>query len=236
MKKQKKEVNWEFRAIGELLDQESAKEVFDAEQFQCHILWPSGWRSKAHLMMRAALKLLQKCADANERTVKRDDEDFKRRMSGEQVPGSRTLEGQELEDHYDFLSGPIGLLLAGYAIENQLKGIIFSQSPELLSENLELDRRFTHHELDKLYRDAGFASSLEEMDDETRKILNWLTQIVVWQGRYMVPLNFEDFIDKKPAPGREGTDKLIALYIKLDDKLSQISIPPTHMSKRCSGQ
>lgn len=141
-KPEKKAVNWKYRSNGELLDQESAKEVDDAEQFQCTVLWPSGWRHQARLLMRAALKLLQDCEDANDRTRKRDDEEFDRIMCGEQVPSSRTLEGQELEDHLDSQSGLIGLLLVGYAIENLLKGIIFSQDPVRLTENLELDRKF----------------------------------------------------------------------------------------------
>lgn len=83
MKKEKEVVNWEFRAIGELLDEESAKEVFDAEQFQCHVLWPSGWCFQARLLMRAALKLLQDCEDANDRTRKRLDKEFERSMHGD---------------------------------------------------------------------------------------------------------------------------------------------------------
>ena len=237
MKKEKKVVNWEFRAIGEFLDQESAKEVFDAEQFQCAILWPQGWRRQARLLILAASKLLLDYADAFERTRKRDDEDTERCFRGEKVPG-RIMKGQELEDFENCLSLPIGLLLVGYAIENLLKGIIFSQSPELLSENLELDRRFTRHELDRLYLAAGFVNHLEEIDSETRKLLDGLTQIIIWQGRYQFPLKFEDFRDKKPMPcvNPDEIKKLIALYTKLDSKLSQIPIPSTHMSTRCSGQ
>jgi hypothetical protein len=237
-KPEKKAVNWEFRAIGELLDVESVKEVNDAEQFQCMVLWPGVWRHQAYLLMRASCTLLEDYVEASDRTHKREVEEYKRRMRGEQVPCSRIMKGQELKDFEDMQSLPIGLLLAGYAIENLLKGIIFSQKPELLSENLELNRRFTRHELDKLYRDAGFVNALEEIDSETRKLLDGLTQIVVWQGRYLFPLEFKEFIDKKPMPcdSPEEIERLKALYAKLDIKLSQIPAPPTHMEKRTFDQ
>ena len=79
--------------------------------FNATFCWPSGWCFQARLLMRAALKLLQDCEDANDRTLKRLDEEFERSMHGEQGPSSRTLEGQEPKDHYDSLSGPIGLAL-----------------------------------------------------------------------------------------------------------------------------
>jgi hypothetical protein len=238
MKKLRNMVNWEPKAIGENLDLESMKEVLDAEGFECHVLWPSSWRMQARWLMRSAIKILQDYAEAFERVEKRDMEETESWLRGENVTGSRILQGQELEDEQDTQTLLSGLLLVGYAIENQLKGIIFSQNPELLNENLELDRRFTRHELDTLYCAAGFAENPKNIDDETRKILEGLTQIILWRGRYLFPLDFRDSREKKLFPCNTPRDieKLIHLYVKLDTKLSQIPIPSTHKSKRVSGK
>ncbi|VVB63372.1 Uncharacterised protein [uncultured archaeon] len=224
MKKQKKTKNWDSKTIA------------DAEQFEARVLIPGMWRIQARQLMRAAFKLLKDCSTAQDHTIRRLIE-----MSSvhrEQTSGSRRLQGQELEDYEDSNLLPIGLLLAGFAIENQLKGIIFSKNPELLSENLELNKQYTRHELNKLYCAAGFAKNINEIDSATRILLDRLTKAIVWQGRYTFPLHFENFRGNRTIPcnPQKEMDDLLKLYNKLDNTLSQIPIPSTNMQERASGK
>jgi len=147
---------------------------------------------------------------------------------------SHILEGEDLEDFLDSELLPISLLLSGLAVENLLKGIIYSQNPDRLLEddrNLFLDGKITHHCLDDLYLKAGLAKNKDALDSETKEILKMLEQIILWQGRYPVPLNLEQFKQKKQIPESLRTPKkIIELCERLFAILDKIPNPPTHLS------
>jgi len=149
-------VDWNFKPDeidSTLLDQKSAHEVDLAMQFEAKALHPYIWRSKAIGLLYVADKLFRAYEAANKREWERIDKETQIK--------TRTLEGQELIDHYDVLSISVYLLLIGCAIENLMKGIIYSKKPSLLEEddkNLRLKKRLTHHRLASLYAEAGLAA------------------------------------------------------------------------------
>ena len=165
--------------------------------------------------------------------MERDIESFKKNEST-----SRTLEGQELEDSLDSQLMPVCLLLVGYAIENLIKGIIYSRKPELLIEedkNLKLSEKLKKHELAELYacKYVGLVKNSETIDRDTKEILDVLQQFIIWQGRYPVPLNLQQLRNKKTIPlSLRDPKKINELSERLLSILDKIPQPSTHLSRR----
>jgi hypothetical protein len=224
-------VDWEFKrdpSNRDLLDWKSAEAVLEAEQFECCALWPLMWKSKAQGLLVAADKIYQAYYNADKREMARLD-------SGNYTNG--TPKGQELEDSLDTMYlFPIFLLLVGYAIENLLKGIIYSKNPDLIVEtnkNLELNKNLRCHKLTKLYKEVAKVTELTALDNETEEILIILEQCVIWQGRYSLPLNLQQFKNKKQISSSQmNIKKINALISQISSVLNKIPNPPTHMEKR----
>jgi len=229
-------VDWEIKRDPknkDLVDWKSLEAVLKAEQFECCALWPLMWKSTAIGLLTAADKIYNAYSDANKREMARFN-------SGNFKGG--ILKGQELQDYLDttYLF-PIFLLLIGYAIENLLKGILYSKYPELLDEtekglkfNLKkLNQSLKGHELTLLYKEAAKVTDLAALVTETEDILVILEQCVIWQGRYSLPLNLQQFKNKKQISSSQiNLEKINDLVSQISSALDKIPNPPTHMEKR----
>jgi hypothetical protein len=71
--------------------------------------------------------------------------------------------------------------LFGSALENAFKGVILSKEPSLISET-RLSSKLKTHKLVELAKAARIALSARES-----RVLEWLTEVVVWKARYSVP-------------------------------------------------
>ena len=81
---------------------------------------------------------------------------------------------------------PPAQLLYAYAIENVLKGLIVFKRPELIQEH-KLDDELKNHDLNELAENAEVT-----VEHEERPILEALSQLSIWAGRYPVALNRHD--------------------------------------------
>jgi hypothetical protein len=190
------------------------------------------WKFKAQLHLIAAEKIFEAYDAADKRELKK----FLEVPFGNHE--SHAMEGEELNDFLDAQLLPICLLLEGFAVENLLKGIIYSQEQNRLLEddkNLKLTEDLTHHRLCDLYKDAKLAKSIDEIDSETKEILKVLEQFISWRGRYPVPINLQQLKNSKQIPDTlKNTKKVIELCTKLFQILNDIPNPPTHLSERKS--
>lgn len=229
-------VDWEIKRDLEnedLVDRISLEAVLKAEQFECCALWPLIWKSTAIGLLTAADKIYNAYSDAEKREMARFD-------SGNYEEGIQ--KGQELQDFLDTMYlFPIFLLLIGYAIENLLKGILYSKYPGLLEEtdkglklNLKkLNQSLKGHELTLLYNEAAKVTDLAALDTETEDILAILEHCVIWQGRYAIPLNLQKFKNKKQISSSQiNLGKINDLVSRISSALDKIPNPPTHMEKR----
>jgi len=233
-------VDWEYKPDKNnsmLLDMKSAREVDQARQFEATALWPSAWKSKARDLRYVADKLFRAYKAANDREWARIDEALKRKQPSS---GGHILKGQELEDHLDVITGfSIYLLLTGYAIENLIKGIIYSKTPGKLEEddkNLRLKKNLVNHKLADLYVEARLANSKDTIDHDIKEILDFLEEFITWRGRYNLPLNLQQAKNAKPLPscisrgGELVPDKINELIEQLISELDKIPVPPTHLT------
>lgn len=72
-------------------------------------------------------------------------------------------------------------LLYGYALENGLKAIIVDRDPSLIGRE-KVSEKISQHDLVSLANLASLSMSGSEQE-----LLKWLTQVVVWKGRYNAP-------------------------------------------------
>jgi hypothetical protein len=224
-------VNWEYKRDKnnpELLDEKSAEDVMIAEQFECLVKWPLSWKDNARLLLISGEIIFKAYNDAH----KRDLERFLAEPWGQNEAISHDLEGDELEDALLSRLLPISLLLKGYAVEDLLKGIIYSRNPDGLKENdenLYLDGKITNHNLDEYYVAAGMAKNKDAIDPETKEILSILEQCIRWQGRYPVPRNTEQLRQTKKIPDslRRDSEKINGLCVRLFTILNGIPCLPT---------
>lgn len=78
----------------------------------------------------------------------------------------------------------VAYMLAGFAMENLLKGRLIAQQDAAARAG---PFKFKGHDLRQLAQDAGCTLS----DDESR-MLERVEQFAVWTGRYPIPMNPED--------------------------------------------
>jgi hypothetical protein len=93
----------------------------------------------------------------------------------------------------------VAFMLAGFAIENVLKGIRVQQlnAETQVTEGDKRIKSLTNtHNLSKLATDAGLTVSSEES-----KLLVKLTDRILWSGRYPRPKRSEDFLKEDPNTG-----------------------------------
>jgi hypothetical protein len=151
-----------------------------ARQFEAGACWPISWKPQSFTLKHAADRLYELYLDANNRYIERISEELDK--NGRLIEGSRTLEGQQLLDHWDQQLISVYFLLMGYAIENLLKAILMVQHPEYFrSDQKMVDIR--SHNLVDLCRRCNL-----ELHQEEENLLNKLTAYVEWRGKYPVPL------------------------------------------------
>ena len=78
---------------------------------------------------------------------------------------------------------PPGQLLYAYAIENVLKGLIVFKRPDLIKEH-KLDGELKNHDLNELAEKAEVT-----VEQDERPVLEALSRLSIWTGRYPVALN-----------------------------------------------
>jgi hypothetical protein len=104
-----------------------------------------------------------------------DDE----RMERENLPGRRVQS--------------VAYMLAGFAIENLLKGILIAEKTPL-NENGKFTLK--SHELLELAADAGY-----ELVETDQRLLERIQEFTVWTGRYPIPLNSESMRPRSTPDG-----------------------------------
>lgn len=144
------------------------------------------WKMSALTLLRASDKIYEDYIAANQRERERDITETQE---------SQELHGQELEDLWDMQLYPVYLLLVGYAVENLIKGIIFSRDPNLLVSGEKLSNNHTNHSLVDLFKKTGLS-----MDDDIEEILIGLRQFIVWKGRYSIPKNINIYMNEREFP------------------------------------
>jgi len=161
-------------------------EHMKARQFELGALLPIGWKSISLTLKHAADRLYDLDHDANIRIVGRLIEE----LDKGQLKEGRTLEGQELEDHWDIQLISVYFLLTGYAIENLLKAILIIQHPEYFKPNAKLNDIRSHNLLSLCKRCNIVIRQGEAI------LLKKLTSFIEWQGKYPIPLESDQMWPK----------------------------------------
>jgi hypothetical protein len=108
---------------------------------------------------------------------------------------------------------PASYLLRGLAIENLLKGLLVARDPSQVRRAIRWNVSRGGHDLVQLSRLAGL-----DIDEDEQRVLDALTEAVIWAGRYPVPRNHEGLpgfgIPTGMRPGKLDTSNIIT---KLDE-------------------
>jgi hypothetical protein len=86
---------------------------------------------------------------------------------------------------------PVFLMLAGFAMENLLKGRIAGSAKGAKPGDVDLPKIFNGHDLLKLANHADL-----EIPPEDDDLLRRMTAAVIWWGRYPVPKSYDRFLEK----------------------------------------
>ena len=132
--------------------------------------YPRDWRERA--------EVLKASADLLMRT----------RMEKLQALAKWTPDQPKIESRWDD-SHTVAFMLAGYALENVYKGIMFTKTPQdirRIGEIFKDPKCQGGHDLIWLAEQAGLTLSADEA-----KTLEILTEHSLWAGRYPCPKNFE---------------------------------------------
>jgi hypothetical protein len=124
------------------------------------------WHTTAQ-RLRAAAKVIQREIEAGLDHIEASRYEDGSTIAAEQIPGLQLW--------------PAFGLLAAFALENLLKGILVWRRPELVLET-RLDRSLTTHKLVPLARRAGFT-----LDPFDAYFLEAATEYSTWAGKYHTP-------------------------------------------------
>src|SRR6266540_6944725 len=124
------------------------------------------WHAMAQ-KLRAAAKVIQREIEAELEHIEAARYEDGATVGAEQVPGLELW--------------PAFGLLAAFALENLLKGLLIWRSPELVLES-RLDKSLTTHQLLPLARRAGFT-----LDAVDAYFLKAATEHSTWAGKYHIP-------------------------------------------------
>ena len=145
---------------------------------------PELWEVQARNLAYSAQVLYLRSARATETLIR-------------EKPISGTPEASQLLA--DMSMATIAFMLAGFAIENVLKGIRVQQinieSP-VLEGDIRVKSITSTHNLARLASDAGITLTAEE-----NKLFDKLTDLIIWSGRYPRPKRPEDFMKEDPESG-----------------------------------
>jgi hypothetical protein len=130
---------------------------------------------------------------------------------------------------------PPAQLLYAYAVENVLKGLIVLKRPDLIQER-KLDDELDNHDLNELAKKADVTVD----GQHERPVLEALSQLSIWAGRYPVALKL-DFVDVATLNPNQWLDYGSAhpimrtfferAYKELESRLPQQSFEPQHFSR-----
>ena len=105
-------------------------------------------------------------------------------------------------------------MLAGFAIEALLKGIMIADNPSTVSDG-RLPKWLLTHEL------AGLMKRAEvPLTEDEAELIRRLAEAVQWRGRYPVPRHAEALPDSHSV-GISDVDSFRELYDRLETKLSR---------------
>ncbi len=164
-----------------LKEQEQTREYF-AQTWYEESIRPESWAAQADLLKRAAEVLWAAFYQDHQKLMER----LNRAM-----PDPATIDTTDLRNLHIF---HIYLLIAGYAIENLLKGIIVKKNliPSLHQPRPELPTKLpsylNSHNLMDLLQQAG----LRCKSDDEREFLRVLSDYTTWAGRYPAPKHWKD--------------------------------------------
>jgi hypothetical protein len=182
-------------------------------QFDAFARTPLMWRTFAATLRTSALAILNIALQMPEKD--------RRPVAGNPSAGTQPDQGY------------IGVfrMLYGYALEDLAKGILMGREKKkvwCLSKDLK------SHRLTSLVERCTEEEPLNKPDGD---ILDLLTDHIVWQGRYPIPLSWEHVGDKAetpstwfqlpPAFGKGELDTLEVLYTRLDASLVSETPVPT---------
>jgi hypothetical protein len=190
-------------------------EQLNARQFKLAATEPFSWLFRSENLKRAADHLFEIYHTASTRSIEQFVVEVKAGLS----EGGRVLEGQELEDFRDSELVTIYLMLMGYAIENLLKGKLLQQNPHFFKPKDKMDG-FNGHDLVLLANRIGF-----KLTKEDRASLKELTNYILWQGKYPIPLQYKKDRDRSrgiPFKGRDLQHKLDDLWHRLAKFLGEV--------------
>lgn len=191
-------------------------EHMKSQQFVWGITLPISWKATADMLKHAADHLYDLYYEASERQKERT---ISRVKSGKKNQHTKDNE----KDAWDSSLIRVYFMLVGYAIENLLKAAITIQNPDLVkkADEFKLDK-LKSHDLVRLCN----MCDLELTDNET-KLLQRLTDYIIWMGKYPVPLKKSGLYPKKDTDGawvdknmtykgRDNQLEVDAIYQKLN--------------------
>jgi hypothetical protein len=102
----------------------------------------------------------------------------------------------------DMLLAPVYMTMAGFAVENLIKGICIRDDPKLIDgKSGRLNKDILNHRLIRLANQIGF---IDKKDKEKARVLGRLTCFVIWAGKYPVPTECNQYqkikVDLKRDP------------------------------------
>lgn len=184
---------------------------FDDKYVQEQFIWrqrPISWWQTARGLAEAAETILR----SHDRTKR--DQETGRRYRRMIMPGI-------WQGIFNPLNYEPAHLLYALAIENTLKGIIVGNDNNLISpKKLAKIIKDTRHDLNQICREGNI-----DLSESEKALLDKLTAIIKWVGRYPTPLRDEDLMPKDSAGKRHyaglsywGTDRedTRKLFRKLD--------------------
>jgi len=123
---------------------------------------------------------------------------------------------------------PIYMTMAGFAVENLVKGIVIRDDPKLIDgRSGRLNKDILNHRLIRLAHKIGF---FDKKDKDKTRILSKLTCFVVWAGKYPVPTECNQFqkikVDLKSDP--EQVNRICEELLNSFASKGVIHIVPRH--------
>ncbi len=166
---------------------------------------PESWALKAEFFRRTVEILWSAFSQDHQKLMKRIEE---------AMPGPANIEAADLKNLCIFPG--IYMLIAGYAIENLLKGVIAKKylipSKERPYPDMpkELPPELKSHNLVKLCEKAGLTYNSDE-----KEYLELLQKYVTWAGRYPIPLEWQDHMLREYPVIRLEPDQVHTMFTTL---------------------
>jgi len=194
------------------------EELVAEQQFNFAAEFPLSWSWAAAQLFRSAEIIYIQYQEAIERNLQRD-------VVNPKHQGSRYLVGEEERDSLDSNLIGVCLMLVGYAIESLAKGILSFTTKTLLDENGKL--RYITHDLEWLFKECNISTNAQE-----KVALSYLTEFIMWRGKYPIPLSVKGLKDDHKMPYRDIYHAGKAIHQRLLLLLAQTTTPPNDRVER----